>query len=271
MKKVLKGISLLLAMCLMIATFAACGKKKAENPPETVPPVSDSEPSTNAEEESDPSTEESQKPTENEQEKPTKTNQSEPAKKPSTSEELIDAYNKALSAKKLTCTSVKQKVTEGTLGTKDKVVVDLSKDSEAEFRKTFERDDKNGAALPELSASDVKNATVSGNKVTITLNDVSTSASLSNSVNGYVNIVDDARVKELVSAVAEATNVSGVKVKSTDHNFTGGKIVAVFNDDFTELVSVSVTYKQAVNAKMSWTLLTIVADLKYNITTEYKG
>ncbi len=259
MKKVLKGISLLLALCLMIATFAACGKKKNENPPETVPPVSNSE----------PSTEESQKPTE--KENPTKTNQSEPAKKPSTSNELIDAYNKALSAKNLTCTSVKQKVTEGTLGTKDKVVVDLSKDSEAEFRKTFERDDKNGASLPVLSASDVKNATVSGNTVTITLNDHSTNASLSKSVNGYVNIVDDARVKELVAAVAEATNVSGVKVNSADYNLTDGKIVAVFNDDFTKLVSVSVTYKQAVNAKMSWTLLTILADLKYDVTTEYKG
>ncbi len=259
MKKVLKGISLLLALCLMIATFAACGKEKAENPPETTPPVSNSE----------PSTEESQKPTE--KENPTKTNQSELAKKPSTSEELIDAYNKALSAKNLTCTSVKQKVTEGTLGTKDKVVVDLSKDSEAEFRKTFERDDKNGASLPVLSASDVKNATVSGNTVTITLNDHSTNASLSKSVNGYVNIVDDARVKELVAAVAEATNVSGVKVNSADYNLTDGKIVAVFNDDFTKLVSVSVTYKQAVNAKMSWTLLTILADLKYDVTTEYKG
>ncbi len=260
MKKVLKGISLLLAMCLMIATFAACGKKKPENPPETTPPVSDSAPSTN---ESDSSTEGSQKPTENEQEKP--------IKKPSTSGELIDAYNKALSAKKLTCTSVKQKVTEGTLGTKDKVVVDLSKDSEAEFRKTFERDDKNGASLPELSASNVKNATVSGNTVTITLNDHSTSASLSNSINGYVNIVDNARVNDLVAAVAKATNVSGVKLNSTNYNLTDGKIVAVFNDDFTKLVSVSVTYKQAVNAKMSWTLLTILADLKYNITTEYKG
>ncbi len=262
MKKVLKGISLLLAMCLLITMFAACGKKKDENPSETAPPVSNSEPSTNAEEESEPPTEESQK--------PAKTNQSEPAKKPSTSDELIAAYNKALSAKKLTCTSVKQKVTEGTLGTADKVVVDLSQDSEAEFRKTFERDDINGASLPELSASNVKNATVSGNTVTISLNDHSTSASISNSVNGYVNIVDDARVKELVSAVAEATNVSGVKVKSTDYNFTDGKIVAVFNDDFTKLISVSVTYKQAVNAKMSWTLLTIVADLKYNVTTEYK-
>ncbi len=263
MKKALKGISLLLAMCLMIATFAACGKEKAENPSETTPPVSDSAPSTNAEGKSGSSTEGSQN--------PTKTNQSEPAKKPSTSNELIDAYNKALSAKNLTCTSVKQKVTEGTLGTKDKVVVDLSKDSEAEFRKTFERDDKNGASLPVLSASDVKNATVSGNTVTITLNDHSTNASLSNSVNGYVNIVDNARVNELVTVIAEATNVSGVKVNSTDYNLTGGKIVAVFNDDFTKLVSVSVTYKQAVNAKMSWTLLTILADLKYDVTTEYKG
>lgn len=270
MKKVIKSISLGLALCLMLTVLTACGKKDEETPNGTNPPVISTDEPTQ-DNSSEPSSENTTKEEKEEKESQTKENQKNSVKKPETSEEIIEAYNKALSAKMPACTLVKQKVTEGTLGTKDKVVVDLSQESEAEFRKTFERNDKNGAALPSLSASDVKSASISGNTVTITLNNLSTSGSLSKSVNGYVNIVDDARVKELVAAVAEATNVSGVKVKSADHSLTDGKIVAVFNDDFTKLVSVSITYKQAVNAKMSWTLITILANLKYDVTTEYKG
>lgn len=200
------------------------------------------------------------------------------AQKPTSREELVSAYNNCVAASGLNCSSVQQKIVSGTVGTKDNVVIDFSDpkytedEGEIAFRETFERNDINGIALTSLSPDDIENVSVSGNTVTFNLKDFSASESVTGEMHGYLNIVDTARSEEIGMSVKNAVpNAPGkVKLKSTAVSMSNGVLAAEFNDDFTQLKSVNFSSEESVNAAFSYLLLTITADLKYNITSEYK-
>lgn len=295
MKKTTKIISALLSLTMVVTLFAACGKSGEE--PTTTEPIqsevnnpieentAEAQDSTDAEAVTNENGEQTtgtgdtadvnSKPA---AEVTSKNGGTVSVKKPSSREELISAYNSAIKAKKLNCTSVRQRVASGTIGTKDKVVIDFSDpkyttvDTEIAFRETFERNDKNGTALSALSSADINSATVSGNTVTFKLKNCSASESLSGGTHGYINVVDAARAEKIGLAVKNAVPDApgSVKLKSASFGLSNGVITAEFNDDFTQLKSVKFSCAESVNAKFSYLVLTIIADLRYNVTSEYK-
>lgn len=266
MKKTVRGFSFFMAAIFVTTAFAACGKSKKE-PETTTDTVTEVQAVV---EEAVSETQPEGTTDKTAAEKTTKSASGASAKIPANSDELIAAYNKAIGARELVCSSVQQKIAEGTLGTADKVVVNLIDDGEADFKNKFERSDTNGMALAAISESDVKNVSINGNTATINLNDCSISDSVYNGSKGYANIVDTPRVKELVEMVESGVNVSGVKIKSTSLSMSNGQITVGFNNDFTSITYIKITYNQAIYVKMGWTVLTIIADLKYNISSEYK-
>ena len=173
---------------------------------------------------------------------------------------------------------IEQKLTNGTIGTQDTVYIDFSDpkyqqvESEIEFREGFERSDQNGAALSAISSSDVAGTQLSGTTLTVTLKDRSVSDFTGNSVNGYVNIVDAARAQELGAKVKNMFPAfpGSVKLNSSSLNLKSGKIVAQFNNDFTQLASVKISYSEDIDAQFKYLGIQIVANLTYNITAEYK-
>lgn len=271
MKKFIRSVSILLALTLVVTAFAACGKQ--DESPTTTEPITVNGNTANA------SNTQRAEVTDGKNNTSDHNNDSKSAvKKPSTSAELIAAYNSAITTKKLSCASVRQKVASGTVGTKDNVVIDFSEpkytevESDIAFRETFERNDKNGMSLTALSSSDVESVSVKGNTVTIKLKSYSASESVSGGTHGYLNVVDTARVAEIGTAVKNAVPDApgNVKLKTASLSFSNGVITAEFSDDFTQLKSVKFSCTETINASFSYLVLTVIADLKYNITSEYK-
>ena len=61
-----------------------------------------------------------------------------------------------------------------------------------------------------------------------------------------------------------------VKLNNSSLNLKSGKIVAQFNNDFTQLASVKISYSEDIDAQFKYLGIQIVANLTYNITAEYK-
>ena len=200
------------------------------------------------------------------------------AKAPSTQAEWLDAYNRALSAGGIACQSVRQSLKSGTIGLRSKAVIDFSDpkyttvDSEIAFRETFERDDKNGAALAALASADVQSVQGAGTTLTVTLRDCEKTDYTGQTLGGYINILDAARAQTLGESVKNAVPDApgSVKLKTSTVTLTGGKLVAEFNDDYTRLISVTVTGSERVRADFSYTLITVVADLSYGLESVYR-
>ena len=200
------------------------------------------------------------------------------AKAPATQAEWLDAYNRALSASGLACQSARQSLKSGTIGLRSKAVIDFSDpkyttvDSEIAFRETFERDDKNGAALAALATADVQSVQGAGTTLTVTLRDCEKTDYTGQTLGGYVNILDAARAQTLGESVKNAVPDApgSVKLKTSTVTLTGGKLVAEFNDDYTRLISVTVTGSERVQADFSYTLITVVADLSYDLESVYR-
>lgn len=275
MKNFLKTQAVILSLILLFATLASCSKKQEDvtTAPETTVETTDFEESSVPETQSDVESTQEDNDFETTTELTTNDDVTQPVtndnvKAPQTLEEIVLAYNNALKNSFLSCTSMKQTVTKGYIGT-DKTGVNLMDEGEEDFRKTFEQNKKDGSKLTPLSKADVATAKLNGNVATIELKDYK-AASLQVNEKGYLNVVDDKRVEELVEAVKEMVNVKGVKIKSNDYSLSKGKLIITFNDDFSEILSVDFSGKQTVNTKMSYLIFTIVADLSYDLSSSYR-
>lgn len=264
MKKFIRCISVLLALTLVVTAFAACGKKD-EAPSSTEPSTENV--SMTAPQKDDTVTEVSaQRVSET------------VSKRPTNSDEAFHLFNSLIGSQQLRCTSVQQKIADGTIGVKnaDTPTIDFadpkyaSDPNEMKFKESFEQNDKNGVALSAVSTSDISKTAFSGNTLTLTLKEHTITGDMTKSTNSYFNAVDSARVKELVKNVEQGAGVSGVKIKATTHNLSNGKIVAEFNEDFTALTSVNVVFTQKVLAETTFTVFKIDANFTYNVTAEYK-
>lgn len=264
MKKFIRSVSILLALTLVVTAFAACGKKD-EAPSSTEPSTENM--SMTAPQKDDTVTEGSAQ------------RVSETAsKRPTNSDEAFHLFNSLIGSQQLRCTSVQQKIADGTIGVKnaDTPTIDFadpkytSDPNEVKFKESFEQNDKNGVALSAVFTSDISKAAFSGNTLTLTLKEHTITGDMTKSTNSYFNAVDSARVKELVKNVEQGAGVSGVKIKATTHNLSNGKIVAEFNEDFTALTSVNVVFTQKVLAETTFTVFKIDANFTYNVTAEYK-
>ncbi len=306
MRKTTKTISLILVLALIITAFAACAKGPQENTTESntvqisTAPV-DGEPSVNEEGASNggeeppvpaqENTGASQKPATGQEaleafdsvnggeEPPVPAQENAGAsQKPATGQEALAVFNSIIGSRRLSCAFIEQKLTNGTIGTRDTVYIDFSDpkyqqvESEIDFREGFERSDKNGAALLKISSSDAASTQLNGTTLTVTLKDRSVSDFTGSSVNGYINIVDAARAQELGTKVKNILPAlpGSVKLNSSALNLKGGKIVAQFNDDFTQLASVKISYSEGINAEFKYLGIHIIANLNYNITAEYR-
>lgn len=192
---------------------------------------------------------------------------------PQTTADCITAYNQALQKHAPKCTASAQKITKGKLwlGNDTNASIDLLAGDQTELLAKFEQNNVSGTSLTQLSASDVSAAKISGNTVVFTLGSISTSDSISQGKGGYLALIDDARTKELVSGVKEYANVSGdVKITSAAYRLSEGMLTVTFNEDFTEIQSVQYTGKQNVTAKMRYLVMTINADLDYQLSAEFK-
>lgn len=268
MQKTTKTISLILALSLMVTAFAACGKGNREDTTAAITAQTTAAPvggqtsanggsaSTGGEEPPAPAQDQ----------------------KPATGQAALEVFNSIIGTQRLSCALIEQKLANGTIGTQDTVYIDFSDpkyqqvESEIEFREGFERSDQNGAALSAISSSDVAGTQLSGTTLTVTLKDRSVSDFTGNSVNGYVNIVDAARAQELGAKVKNMFPAfpGSVKLNSSSLNLKSGKIVAQFNNDFTQLASVKISYSEDIDAQFKYLGIQIVANLTYNITAEYK-
>ena len=192
---------------------------------------------------------------------------------PQSKEELIAAFNNA-GGSRLSCTSSSQKITSGKLwmGDNSDEYIDLLAPDQTTLLAKFEKTASSGVQLPALSAGNVASASVSGTTVTFTFN--STTAdhdSVAQGMAGYVNIIDQSRTEELVAGVKEYAGVPGsVKISSVSHSLYDGKLTVEFNSDFTQVTSVKFTARQHVQAQMRYLIMTINADLNYDLTSEYK-
>lgn len=268
MRKTTKTMSLILALTLMVTAFAACGKGNGEDTTAAITAQTTAAPvngqtAANGEDVSNGGE-----------------NLSVPAQdqKPATGQEALEVFNSIIGTQRLSCALIEQKLTNGTIGTQDTVYIDFSDpkyqqvESEIEFREGFERSDQNGAALSAISSPDVAGTQLSGTTLTVTLKDRSVSDFTGSSVNGYINIVDAARAQELGAKVKNMFPAlpGSVKLNSSALNLKGGKLVAQFNEDFTQLVTVKISYSEDVDAQFKYLGIQIVANLTYNITAEYK-
>ena len=192
---------------------------------------------------------------------------------PETKEEMIDAYNQALEKSELNSLSSSQTVTKGRawLGDKSDEYMDLLADDMKELRIKFEQDNVAGTALIMLSADNVADASVEENTITFNLNSASVNDTINQGSNGYIALIDDTRVNELVEVVKEAANVSGnVKINSATHNLSGGTLVVTFNSKFTKIESVKYSANQNIRAEMKYLVFNINIDLDYQLSAEFE-
>lgn len=268
MRKTTKTMSLILALTLMVTAFAACGKGNGEDTTAAITAQTTAAPvngqtAANGEDVSNGG--------EN-------LSVSAQDQKPATGQAALEVFNSIIGTQRLSCALIEQKLTNGTIGTQDTVYIDFSDpkyqqvESEIEFRQGFERSDQNGAALSAISSSDVAGTQLSGTTLTVTLKDRSVSDFTGSSVNGYINIVDAARAQELGTKVKNILPAlpGSVKLNSSVLNLKGGKLVAQFNEDFTQLVTVKISYSENIDAEFKYLGIRIIADLNYSITAEYK-
>lgn len=286
MKSFVKIVSIITAIVMLITAFGACGSSSGEES-DTLIPTEDGEnifiDATTDNSEGVLGVEESSSELVNQNDetesKDNITSDSiDEAKKTVNSQEAFDAFNKALSSQKLNCISVQQKIASGTIGLEntDEPTIDFSDPkyssdtNEIKFKESFERRDKNGVSLSAVSVKDINKVIFNGNTLTLMLKDRTFTDNMSNNSNGYFNAADTARVKQLVKNVENGAGVSGVSIKKTTHNLSNGKIVAVFSDDFRELLSVKVSFTQSILVESTFAFaFKINADFKYDIVTEY--
>lgn len=192
---------------------------------------------------------------------------------PETKEEMIDAYNQALEKSELSCLSSSQKVTQGRawLGDKSDEYMDLLADDMKDLLAKFQQDNVVNTALTMLSADNVAVASVEENTITFNLNSASINETINQGSNGYIALIDDARVQELVEVVKDAANVSGkVKIISATHNLSDGTFFVTFNSNFTKIESVKYSANQNINAKMKYLVFNINIDIDYQLSAEFE-
>lgn len=287
MKNFIRFISIILAVSICMTAFAACGNSSDDenndvtSTEENVNILVDEtiNSSENFVEPEKPSSDLTDKNTDAEPTDNVLPENANEVKKPVNGVEALEIFNKILVLQKLGCNSVQQKIVSGTIGLKnsDEPTIDFSNPkyssdpNEIKFKNGFERSDSNGVALSSLLTSDINETVLNGNTLTITLKDCTFTDNMSNNLNGYFNAIDTLRVKELVKNVENGAGVSGVSIKKTTHNLSNGKIAALFNDDFTKLISVKVSFTQRILVETTFALaIKIDADFKYDVSAEYK-
>ncbi|HOO25053.1 MAG TPA: hypothetical protein PKW24_00400 [Clostridiales bacterium] len=275
MKNFLRTQAVILSLILLFATLASCSKKQEEvtTTPETTVETTDIEESSVPETQNEVESTQEDNDYETTTELTTTDDVTQPVTKdevraPQTLEEIVLAYNNALKNSSVACVLAEQKVVRGFVGIGSKGV-NLMDEGEEDFRKTFEQNNKSGSKLSPLSPTDVASAKLDGKVATINLKSFE-SKSLSDSEKGYLNVVDNQRVIELVEAVENIANVNGFKVKSNNYKLSSGKLLVTFNDDFTKITAVEFTADQDVLAKISKSVLTITADIGYKLKSSYK-
>lgn len=260
--KIYVKIILVILSLLCITLFSACSSKNDDGLT-TSTPVSSTE---NISETTQASTQQDTTAPSLNEEKTTK------KATPETKQELITAFNASLQKKAPSCSSSSQKLSSGKLwlGNNSEKHIDLLADDQAELRSGFEQENAGLFSLSELNDSNVASATKKGTTVTYTLSNSTAQNALEQGEDGYLAVIDTNRTQELVSSVKKYANVSGnVKISSSTYSMQNGTFVVTFNDSFSEIKSVKYLASQNVTAQMKYLIMTINADLNYNLYAEF--
>lgn len=194
-------------------------------------------------------------------------------KTPQTKKEWVNAYNQALSKKTLKCTSSSQKVSRGIFGLADNenASINILDPDQSGLLALFQRENISGVTLPKLTESEVASVKQSGNSVVFTLNTATSENTISQGKGGYVALVDDARINELVANIKDYLNVPGsVKISSVSHKLSGGTLTVTFNADYTAIQSVKYAAEQSIQAKLRYLVFTINGDMAFRLTANFQ-
>lgn len=194
-------------------------------------------------------------------------------KTPQTKQEWVNAYNQALAKKTLKCTSSSQKVSRGIFGLSDNesTSINILDPDQSGLLAQFQRENISGVTLPKLTESEVSSVKQSGNSVVFTLNTATAENTISQGKGGYVALVDDARINELVDNIKAYLNVPGsVKISSVSHKLSGGTLTVTFNADYTAIQSVKYAAEQSIQAKLRYLVFTINGDMAFRLTANFQ-
>lgn len=189
---------------------------------------------------------------------------------PRSTVEWINLYNTA--ADGLQCTYSAQQLMAGEIRAGSIVSVDILSDGAQALRAKAEKTENGGSSLPHLSPTDVSTVQKEGAAVTFRLKDITLSAQeAEQGRDGYVNIIDRTRALAVIDGAKEYFHIANadVKLKSVTHTLTDGTLTVVFDSGLTRLESARFTAKQHARAVMSY-LVTVEADLAYDLTSEYR-
>lgn len=194
-------------------------------------------------------------------------------KTPQTKQEWVNAYNQALAKKTLKCTSSSQKVSRGIfrLADNENASLNILDPDQSGLLAQFQRENISGVTLPKLTESEVASVKQSGSSVVFTLNTATSENTISQGKGGYVALVDDARINELVENIKAYLNVPGsVKISSVSHKLSGGTLTVVFNADYTAVQSVKYAAEQSIQAKLRYLVFTINGDMAFRLTANFQ-
>lgn len=194
-------------------------------------------------------------------------------KTPQTKQEWVNAYNQALAKKTLKCTSSSQKVSRGIFGLADNesASINILDPDQSGLLAQFQRENISGVTLPKLTESEVSSVKQSGNSVVFTLNTATAENTISQGKGGYVALVDDARINELVENIKAYLNVPGsVKISSVSHKLSGGTLTVTFNADYTAVQSVKYSADQSIQAKLRYLVFTVNGDMVFRLTANFQ-
>lgn len=194
-------------------------------------------------------------------------------KTPQTKQEWVNAYNQALAKKTLKCTSSSQKVSRGIFGLSDNesASINILDPDQSGLLAQFQRENISGVTLPKLTESEVSSVKQSGNSVVFTLNTATAENTISQGKGGYVALVDDARINELVENIKAYLNVPGsVKISSVSHKLSGGTLTVTFNADYTAIRSVKYAAEQSIQAKLRYLVFTVNGDMAFRLTANFQ-
>ncbi len=194
-------------------------------------------------------------------------------KTPQTKQEWVNAYNQALAKKTLKCTSSSQKVSRGIFGLSDNesASINILDPDQSGLLAQFQRENISGVTLPKLTESEVSSVKQSGNSVVFTLNTATAENTISQGKGGYVALVDDARINELVENIKAYLNVPGsVKISSVSHKLSGGTLTVTFNADYTAIRSVKYAAEQSIQAKLRYLVFTVNGDMAFRLSANFQ-
>lgn len=194
-------------------------------------------------------------------------------KTPQTKQEWVNAYNQALAKKTPKCTSSSQKVSRGIFGLADNenASINILDPDQSGLLALFQRENISGVTLPKLTESEVASVKQSGSSVVFTLNTATADNTISQGKGGYVALVDDARINELVENIKAYLNVPGsVKISSVSHKLSGGTLTVAFNADYTAVQSVKYSADQSIQAKLRYLVFTVNGDMAFRLTANFQ-